>query len=363
MKLDANVLVVGGGPAGATAASLLAQNGKDIILLEKNLSYAKPCGGGLALSAFDEFDIPKTFIKKKVYGIRLISPKGERVEIGLNDYTLTIVERKEFDDGLREKAQSQGARVLEGEFLRVLDDKRVIVEALIGEEKVQIISEYIIAADGVNSRVRASLGISPTPSLITASEMIKRPNMDICEFWFDSASTPYSYSWVFPVHEGASIGLGTFEPKKIDSLFRTFKTQIGMISSGKEKIYRIPVWKGDLYNKGKILFAGDSAGQVLPLSYEGIYYAMKAGDLAARAVMEGKAEHYKKMWKARFQKRFILLDKLKNYFLKDNDSAEKLVRLHRRPEVQEVSLMLWFRKDSGPKSLFHYVKLFRKFLS
>ena len=243
-----------------------------------------------------------------------------------------------------------------------MDDKRGIVEALIGEESVQIVSEYIIAADGVNSRVRASLGISPSPSLFTVSELVKGTNRDICEFWFDSASTPYSYSWVFPAHEGVSIGLGTFEPRKINGLLRTFKTQVGMVSSGKKKIYRIPVWKGDLYNKRKILFAGDSAGQVLPFSYEGIYYAMKAGDLAAKAIMEGKAGNYKKRWKARFQKRFILLDKLKNYFLKDNDSAEKLVRLHRRPEVQAVSLMLWFRKDSGPKSIFHYVKLFGKFL-
>ena len=363
MKLDANVLVVGGGPAGATAARLLAQNGKDIILLEKNLSYAKPCGGGLALSAFDEFDIPRTFIKKKVSGIRLISPKGERVEVGLNDYALTIVERKEFDMGLREKAKVQGARILEGEFLRVSDDKRCIIEALIGKEKVQIASEYIIAADGVNSRVRASLGIYPSPSLFTASEMIKGSDIDICEFWFDSVRTPFSYSWVFPAHEGVSIGLGTFEPKKINDLLRTFKAKAGMVSAGNKAIYRIPVWKGDLYNKRKILFAGDSAGQVLPLSYEGIYYALKAGDLAARAIMEGKAEDYKKMWKARFQKRFILLDKLKNYFLKDNDSVEKLLRLQRRPEVQEVSLMLWFRKDSRPQSLFHYLKLFGKFLS
>lgn len=362
MKLNTDILVVGGGPSGATAARVLAENGKDIILLEKNLSYSKPCGGGLALSAFDEFDIPKTFIKKKVHGIRLISPKGERVEIGLNDYALTIVERKDFDKGLREKAQSRGARVLEGEFLRVLDEKRCTVEALIGGEKVQIVSEYIIAADGVNSRVRASLGIDPSPSLFTASEIMNGSNIDFCEFWFDSTRTPYSYSWVFPAHDGISIGLGTFEPKKINDLLRAFKAKAGMTSAGKMKTYRIPVWKGDLYNKRKILFAGDSAGQVLPLSYEGLYYAMKAGDLAARAIMEGKVGNYKKMWRARFQKKFILLDKLKNYFLKDNDSVEKLLRLQRRPEVQEVSLMLWFRKDGRPQSLFHYLKLFGKFL-
>jgi len=361
-RLRTDVLVVGGGPAGATAAGVLAENGKDIILLEKNRTYAKPCGGGLALSAFDEFGIPKTSIKKEIHGLRLISPKGNRVEIGLKENALAIVERRAFDETLRLKAENLGATIIQGEFLRVLDDKKCSVEALIEREVVEIDSDYILAADGVNSRVRASLGIKPLPALLTASATVTGPDTGFCEFWFGASQAPYSYSWAFPTQEGLSIGTGTLEPRKINELFQKFLERSGMIYSGKKQIYKIPVWKGALFNKHNVLFAGDAAGQVLPLSYEGIYYAMKAGELAARAVLEGKAGNYKKMWKGRFQKRFILLDKLKNYFLKDDDSAEKMIALHQRPEIQEASLMLWLRKDSRKQTFFTYLKLFGRFL-
>ncbi len=362
MKLNTQVLIVGGGPAGATAGRLLAENGRDIILLEGNLAYAKPCGGGIALNAFDEFSLSKTLIKRKVHGLRIVSPGGNRVEIGLKDQGLAIVERREFDEALRRRAEARGARVMEGKFLRVLDDKLCRVEALIGQEKVEIASEYIIAADGVNSRVRTSLGIKPLPTLLTVSERIPGPDLDYCEFWFGSSQSRYSYSWVFPADDGLSIGTGVFEPGKTIDLFQQFKVRAGLVSQGKRKVYRIPVWRGELYHKNKILFAGDSAGQVLPLSYEGIYYAMRSGELAARAILEGKVGNYKKMWKGRFQKRFRLLDKLNAYFLKDDHSAERLVALHRRPEVQEASLLLWLRKDNRRLSLRHYLKLFGKFL-
>jgi hypothetical protein len=65
---------------------------------------------------------------------------------------------------------------------------------------------------------------------------------------------------------------------------------------------------------------------------------------------------------ARFQKRFALMDKLRNYFLKNDASAEKLVALHRRPEIQELSMKLWLRKDTSREGLKSYIKLFRKFL-
>jgi hypothetical protein len=68
------------------------------------------------------------------------------------------------------------------------------------------------------------------------------------------------------------------------------------------------------------------------------------------------------MWKDRFQMRFTLMDKLRNYFLKDDASAEKLVAYHRRPEIQEASLNLWIRKDGGKASLMNYLRLFRKIL-
>jgi geranylgeranyl reductase len=360
-KIRTPVLVIGGGPAGATAAAFLADQGREVLLLEKNRSYAKPCGGGLALATFEELDLPRSAIKRQVQGLRLLSPGGQELEIPLPDHPLALVERREFDESLRLKAQSRGAQILEGEFLRVLDEKRGVVEARLGQGKVEITADFIIAADGVNSRVRTSLRIPPLPALWTVSGEAQgdRPS---CEFWFGASQSPFSYSWVFPTAKGLSVGTGALEAKKIQALFRDFLKKAGIGFPPHRRVYRIPVWQGKLFHRSRFLFVGDAAGQVLPLSYEGLYYAMKAGQLAARAVLTGRAGTYKKMWQGEFQKRFMLLDRLKNYFLKDDASAERLIALHRHPEVRAISLRLWLRQDNRKHGLFHYLKLLGKFL-
>lgn len=355
--------MIGGGPAGATAAACLAERGLDVILLEKNPSFVKPCGGGLSLSAFDKLHIPETVIRKKVNGIRIVSPKGKTLDIDLKGGGLAIVQRGDFDRVLRKKAEDRGARVIKGEFLTILDDRKCRVEANLDGKKYVVSSEYIIASDGVNSKVRAALGIRSSPSLFTISEQIKDLNVDSCEFWFGSSHAPFSYSWVFPSTEGISAGTGCFMAGTINALFEKFKARRGITGTGQQWVYRVPLWKGDLYNKNMVIFAGDSAGQVLPLTYEGIYYAMRAGELAAMAILEESVDNYRKKWQARFQKRFSLMAKLGNYFLKDDASAEKLVSLHRRPEIQKASLRLWLGKDSSRKGLASYIDLFGKFLS
>lgn len=108
MKLSAKILVVGGGPAGAIAAKSLAGRGLEVILLERNLSLEKPCGGGIPSSAFDEFAIPKEVIKREVKSIRIVSPIGEQLDIELKGGSLAIVARWEFDRVLRYEAEKEG---------------------------------------------------------------------------------------------------------------------------------------------------------------------------------------------------------------------------------------------------------------
>ena len=363
MRLNAKVLVVGGGPAGSIAARTLAVWGIDVILLERDLFFDKPCGGGVPLSVFDELNIPKDLIKREVKVIRIVSPLGERLDIELQGGSLTIIKRGEFDRALRGEAGKEGAEIIEGEFKAIKPEgKYYKVEAIVKGSKREMTTEYVIAADGVNSRVRSSLGIRPVQAVFTASEKIKGLKTDFCEFWFGSSHATGFYSWVFPATEGISVGTGSMEPAKVLTLLERFKERKGISKEGLRRIHKLPIWKGDVYNKGKVLFAGDSACQVMPLLCEGIYYAMKSGEFAARAIIEDKAENYKKIWKAKFQRRFSLMDTLKKHFLKNDRNAERFVALHRRPEVQEASMRLWLRKDRNREGLLSYIKLFGKFL-
>lgn len=360
MRLSTNVLVIGAGPAGATAAKVLSINGRDVVLLERNLAFVKPCGGGLSINAFEEFGIPGNIIQKEVKVIRLISPAGQKVDISLKGSNLAIIGRSEFDRELRRQAQGCGAKLIEAEFVHVSRNKRYKVEAISGMDRHEITAEHIIAADGVNSRMRTALGIKPVRAFFTMSEKIPGMSADCCEFWFGASHAPLSYSWVFPWTQGISVGTGGYEQGRIKSLFERFRERKGIQTEGEKSVYRIPVWTGDLYNKSKILFAGDSAGQVLPLTYEGIYYAMKSGEFAARAIIEDKVDNYKKMWRSRFQKRFMLMNALRDYFLKDDNSAERLVALHGRPEIREASLRLWIMKDGGKSNLMSYIRFLGK---
>lgn len=362
--LRTKVLIVGGGPAGSAAASLLAREGIETVLINRDHSFVKPCGGGIPLAAFSELGIPSETVKRNIGYVRIVSPTGEDVRIRLNGSSIAIVERRDFDSALRKKAVKDGAMLYEAEFRGFSDIGRTIKAEVVMDNKIKNIeADYVIAADGVNSRVRTALNIGPVASFIAISGKVKSGYTDCCEFWFGAAHAPKFYSWVFPQSEGISAGTGSISGKLIKELWQRFLMRRGINATDAGlRGYRIPLWRGDLYNKGRVLFTGDAAGHVMPLSYEGIYYAMRSGELAASALISGKVIEYKRLWKNKFQKRFLLMKSLWEYFLKDDSHAERLIHLHKSPEVQSASMRLWLRKDSGSGSILSYLKLFSRFI-
>ncbi len=361
--LRTKVLVIGGGPAGSAAARFLAREGVETILVERNLSFFKPCGGGIPSTVFDELGIPKKAIRKEIKKVKITSPKGVILEIGLKGGSIAMVKRGEFDSILRDEAKNHGAQIIEAEF-RHLEEagRQIIAQVNINGKEERIRTDYLVAADGVNSRVRFALGLKPVASLYTISERIGDIDTDSCEFWFGASHAPRFYSWVFPEAESVSVGTGSFEAGALRGLLQRFYERRKLDTKHATRMYRIPLWKGEVYNKDNLLFVGDAAGHVMPLTYEGIYHAMKAGEFAARAITAGRPSDYKKLWKQRFYSRFLIMKKLCDYFLKDDNSVEKLVAIYRRHEIQDVTMRLWLEKSSGKGNLISFMNFFRRIL-
>ncbi len=379
LMLRTNALIIGGGPAGATAARFLADSGVETVLIERDLSYVKPCGGGMPSSALDELHIPRSVVKKEIERIRIVSPKGNEVEIELTGGHLCITERGVLDAQLRGMAQESGASIQEGEFIGFEQTGRSTVSIIRkkeNNEEIKITSDYVIAADGITSRVASALNYPRPACLFTISAKLKHAPLPestggngACEFWFGKEHASHFYSWIFPSREYSSIGTGSCNAKELGSLLdrftrRRFNTPFkdlaeGHALSGKARAFKMPEWNGKLFNIANVLFTGDAAGMVMPVTYEGIYYAMKSGEFAARAVMEGNPEVYKKLWKNRFYKRFLLMSRIRSRLFKSDRDIEKWVSLHRNPEIQELAMRLWLQKKPGNSAFVPYINIFK----
>jgi geranylgeranyl reductase len=363
-KYNTTVVIVGGGPAGATVARIVSQNGIDNILVEKNLAFHKPCGGGISIGAFDEFDIPKSLIKKNISTIKIVSPLKNSVNIPLENSPLAIVDRVEFDKKLRYLAKEAGSKIIEGSFknIKFLEDQPTIfVETK--KESIQIDAKYIVAADGVNSLIRKLvIGTKPNRAL-TWYAHVNDKNSSSCEFWFGQKISPQNYAWIFPHNNGAHIGNITFDEKGIGENFRNFLKEADINQKVKHKGYYIPVWKNSLFYRKKIFFVGDAAEQVLPFTYEGIYYAMKSAKILSQAIIENKPLLYEKVWKKELHNRFVFMRRVQRIFLKNDYLAEKLVSLHKSRSFQKVSLKYWTGEKSSNNRFSTYWKILKSILS
>ncbi|MEM8627923.1 MAG: FAD-dependent oxidoreductase, partial [Pseudomonadota bacterium] len=114
-KERTSILVVGGGPAGATAANDLAMRGHDVVLLDK-AGRIKPCGGAIPPRAIEDFDIPAEQICARIRSARMIAPSDKGVDMPIENGFVGMVDREHFDEWLRVRASENGATRVTGTF-------------------------------------------------------------------------------------------------------------------------------------------------------------------------------------------------------------------------------------------------------
>ena len=359
--IQTNVIVIGGGPSGATAARELAQGGSEVVLLEKDLNFEKPCGGGLFLRAFEEFGIPLSLVTQQVDAIDIVAPDKSKVSVDIRHDPLGVVHRQVFDRTLRDLAQESGASLLHAKANTVsVHPDKVIVEARDKEgRRYRIEAEYLVAADGVHSLTRRRL-LGETPHrVLTGYADLPDQKSTACQFWFGDDISPGHYAWIFPHYRGINMGLIADDQAKMQKFYERFfeKASLDETHPPKPKGYFIPYWKPMTLYRDRVFYVGDSASLVMPFTYEGIYYALKSGRLAARAILENRPESYAKNWNDLYLKKFRFLRLLQTIFLQNDWWVLKMSRLYRHPKFQRAVIGYWSgsRKPSGVFMTFYKV--------
>ncbi|MFN3560535.1 MAG: geranylgeranyl diphosphate reductase [Chloroherpetonaceae bacterium] len=374
--MNVDVAVVGGGPAGASAANELAKKGLSTILIERNLNNAKPCGGAIPLGLIEEFEIPDFLVERKVTHMAVRSPKGKMVTMTMPNGFVGMVRRERFDKFLRERAAQNGAMLLEGKFRTIeeTDGGYRLSLDIKGGETMEIRSKYVIGADGANSKVALDLAFPPNEFKAVAiqqrfhacEELARYENL--VEIWYDGEVSPDFYAWVFPKADHIAIGTGTEDGKaNIKHLQARFIEKLGIQAKPYyEEAAKIPMHPRKRFVKGNAMLVGDAAGLVTPSNGEGIFFAMKSGKMAAETLIDhiqGKGSPlsmYEKNFRKQFGLIFTGLGLMQSIYYRNDRLRESFVSILEDKHVQQISFDSYLYKKMVPAPLWVQLKITAK---
>ncbi len=377
-------VVVGGGPAGATAATDLANLGRSVLLLDR-AGRIKPCGGAIPPMLIEEFEIPDALLKAHVTSARIVSPSDRKVDMPIDGGFVGMVDRDEFDEWLRTRATAAGAIRRTGTFERISRDSDgvAVIHYRCGGELRCVRARVVIGADGAASGVARQCvpGAEQMPYVYAYHEIVRSPQNGAaafdgsrCDVYYQGALSPDFYGWIFPHGDTTSVGSGTaLKGFSIRGAVAALREVAGL--EGSETVRRegapIPLRPLKKWDNGHdVVLAGDAAGVVAPASGEGIYYAMTSGRIAAEAVHSflatGDARALTTARK-RFMKAhgrvFWILGVMQRFWYRNDKRRERFVSMCRDRDVQRLTWEAYMHKKLVRARPLAHVRIFFKDLA
>ncbi|WP_329113548.1 geranylgeranyl reductase family protein [Streptomyces sp. NBC_01465] len=302
-----DVVVVGAGPAGASAAHAAAVAGRRVLLLEKaELPRYKTCGGGIIGPSRDSlppgFELP---LRDRVHAVTF-SMNGKLTRTRRSKQMLFgLINRPEFDQGLVEAAQKAGAELRTGATVSRVEqhgssvpDRRTVAVVLSDGETV--LARAVVGADGSASRIGAHVGVKLDQVDLGLEAEIPVP-ATVAEDWagrvlIDWGPIPGSYGWVFPKGDTLTVGVisARGEGAATKRYMEDFVARLGLagfepaVSSG--HLTRCRSDDSPL-SRGRVLVCGDAAGLLEPWTREGISFALRSGRLAGEWAVKVAESH------------------------------------------------------------------------
>jgi digeranylgeranylglycerophospholipid reductase len=349
--IDYDVVVVGAGPAGSMAAKTAAENGLDVLLLEKRPEIGTPvrCAEGVGKEHFEKLvKVDKKWVAADISGAKIYSPDGTEIilkEQFAGNEVGYVLERKIFDRHLVKLAANAGANVMVKTTAVGLKRSSKFRTAEVTIQKMDEIdsieTKIVIGADGVESRVGKWAGIDTTLALneIESCAQYQLTNLDIdqnyCYFWLGNTSAPGGYIWYFPKGKNtANVGIGVLpskakrNPKYYLDNFISNKFPEGEIIEfvvGSEPVSPLESAVAD-----NVMLVGDAARHVNPITGGGIVNALVgglfAGIVATDSIEKGNyhakaLKKYDDLWKNDFGKKLVRYTKLQHKLIEMDDET------------------------------------------
>jgi len=347
-ELDFDVIVVGGGPAGSSAARLAAKNGCTVALIEKEKEIAETVrtSGVTWISDIEKFGIPNECynpIKK----FSFCSPNNS-VTISDEIAKAAVLNVRKTYRFLANRAKKEGAEIFVStnvlDVLKNSNEECIGVIAKSNEKQIRFNGKIIIDASGFGSVIAKELGhVKQWKKFGVGAEFeVKVEKLEYDNWWLmvGQEYSPAGYAWIFPTSKNtARIGVGIGKPDSdIDPTIRLNELIDKKMGPIKDlgKIEKIEFHYGLIPNEGlsrktvynNLILVGDSAGQANPLVLEGIRYAIRFGEVAGRvaadAIREGDTSEaslivYEKEWKKAIESKINSAVKVQNRWVKLSD--------------------------------------------
>ena len=310
---DADVLVVGAGPAGAWAARQLARAGASVRLIDASHPREKPCGGGLTARCVARLgDLLDRIPHVAVERVRFESPPVGRdpypppprrppsITVGVPrgragqpSSPLVVVSRRAFDSALVDAAREAGADLIPERAVDVHVDSASVA---VSTRQRRWRGRYLVGADGTNSLVRRRLHEPLPPSHWSLTTGVFAAGASGREIVVRFVRQPPGYIWSFPRADHLAIGICAPADQATAAQLRShldrWLARQDLPPECAKMPYSWPIpslpmqaWADGVPSGPRWLLAGDAAGLVDPLTREGIYYALRSGELAAQALV------------------------------------------------------------------------------